>query len=141
MNFTDINVEAQAKVLELLNEHIATSVDIIKADHILLPMLIIFDSRQLFSLQPKNDETDVDKAYAFVVDKLKKESFSYALFSYSTQIELENSKISNAIKTYIFTAQGIEISFYTPYSLKGLLRKSINVEKTIFGGIKEHVFD
>lgn len=104
-------------------------------------MLIIFDSRQLFSLQPKNDETDVDKAYAFVVDKLKKESFSYALFSYSTQIELENSKISNAIKTYIFTAQGIEISFYTPYSLKGLLRKSINVEKTIFGGIKEHVFD
>ena len=60
MNFTDINVEVQAKVLELLNEHIATSVDIIKADHILLPMLIIFDSRQLFSLQHKNDETDVD---------------------------------------------------------------------------------
>lgn len=141
MNFTDINVEAQAKVLELLNEHIVTSVDIIKADHILLPMLLIYDSRQLFSLQPKNDKTDVDKAYAFVVDKLKKESFSYALFSYSTQIELENSKISNAIKTYIFTAQGIEVSFYTPYSLKGLPRKSINVEKTIFGGIKEHVFD
>ena len=141
MNFSDIDVEVQEKILELLNNHIATSVDIIKTDHILLPMLILFDSRQLFSLQAKDDKTDVDKAYSFVVDKLKKESFSYALFSYSTQIEFENGKISSAIKTYIFTAQGIEVSLYTPYSLKGLLRKSINIGKTIFGGIKEHVFN
>ena len=58
-----------------------------------------------------------------------------------SEVSFDKSKISNAIKTYIFTAQGIEVSFYTPYSLKGLPRKSINVEKTIFGGIKEHVFD
>ena len=36
---------------------------------------------------------------------------------------------------------GIEVSFYTPFAVKGLFKKTINVEKSILAEIKENVFD
>ena len=141
MDFRDIDIQVQNKIMELLNKHIATSVDSIKADHILLPILIIPDSNQLLSLQPKSGKTDVDKAYEFAINKLKNEPFTYALFSYSTKVGFENGKISDAIKTYVFTSHGIEVSFFTPYSMKGIFKKTINVEKTIIGEVKDDILD
>lgn len=140
MKFEDLDADIRNHIIELLDNHIAISVDILKQDHCLSPMLMIPDSKQLISLQPKGENTDVDKAYAFVVEKLKREAFSYALFSYSTQIGL-SSGITNALKTYIFSSTGIEVSFFTPYTLKGKLKKSIQLEKTILFEYKENVFN
>ncbi len=141
MKFSELDSSVQENIVELLNNHIASSADILKQDRCLIPMLMIPDSNQLISLQPKDGNTDVDKAYAFVIEKLKKESFSYALFSYSTRIGLASGSETDALKTSIFTSNGIEVSFYTPYSLKGFFKKSINVEKTILSELKENVFD
>lgn len=141
MVFSDIEVQVQEKILELLNNHIAASTDIIKVDHILLPMLILPDSNQLLSLQPESGEADVDRAYEFTINKLKNEPFSYALFSYSTKVCFANGKISDAIKTFVFTSHGIEVSFITPYSIKGILKKTVNIEKTFIGGVNDGAFD
>lgn len=104
-------------------------------------MLMIPDSNQLISLQSKDGNPDVDKAYAFTLQKLSTENFTYALFSYSTRIGLSQGNETDALKTYVFTSEGIEASFYTPYTLKGILKKSVNIEKTIFHELKENVFD
>lgn len=141
MKFAELDTTVQKRLVELLNNHIATSVDIINQDSCLISMLMIPDSNQLISFQPKDGNTDVDKAYAFVVEKLKKENFTYALFSYSTQLCLSSGSVTDASKNYIFTSDGIEIAFYTPYTLKGIFKKSINIEQTIFSELKENIFD
>ena len=140
MKFTDLDNQVQEKIIELLNNHIAASASILKKDKHLIPMLMIPDSNQLISLQSRDGKDDVDKAYKIVIDKLKTEQFSYALFSYSTRIGLAAGGECDALKTYIFTSNGIETSFYTPYVVKGFVKKTINVEKTILIEIKENIF-
>ena len=141
MTFAELDNITQEKIVNLLNNHIATTADILKQDGGLIPMLMIPDSKQLVSLQSRDGSVDVDRAYAAVVGKLKNEAFTYALFSYSTRIGLATGGKTDALKTYIFTQNGIEVSFYTPFTVKGLFKKTINVEKSIFSEIKEHIFD
>ena len=140
MKFAELDNTVQEKIIELLNDHIAATVGILKQDRFLLPMLRIPDSNQLVSLQSKDSSIDVDEAYTLVVEKLRKEAFTYALFSYSTRVGLLSGGESDALKTYIFTPSGVEVSFYTPYVRKGLFKKTIYVEKTILSEIKENVF-
>ena len=141
MTFAELDNITQEKIVNLLNDHIATTADILKQDRCLIPMLMIPDSKQLVSLQSRDGSVDVDRAYAAVVGKLKNEVFTYALFSYSTRIGFAAGGEMDALKTYIFTQNGIEVSFYTPFTIKGLFKKSINVEKSILAEIKEHIFD
>ena len=140
MNFAELDNTTRTEIIELLNGHIAATADILIQDRCLIPMLMIPDSNQLVSLQSMDGSVDVDKAYAFVVEKLKAEDFTYALFSYSTRIGLATGKESDALKTYIFTQEGLEVSFYTPFTVKGLFKKVINVEKSILAEIKENIF-
>ena len=141
MKFSDLDNVTQEKMIELLNNHVAVTADILKQDRCLIPMLMISNTNQLVSLQSRDGSVDVDKAYALVIEKLKNETFTYALFSYSTRIGLAAGGETDALKTYIFTQNGIEVSFYTPFAVKGLFKKTINVEKSILAEIKEHIFD
>ncbi len=141
MKFSELDTAVQESIIDLLNNHIASSADILKHDRCLIPMLMIPDSNQLVSLQSRDGSVDVDQAYAAVVGKLKHEVFTYALFTYSTRIGLATGGETDALKTYIFTQNGIEVSFYTPFAVKGLFKKSINVEKSIWAEIKENIFD
>lgn len=141
MKFVELDSITQEKIVDILNKHIATTADILKQDRCLIPMLMIPDTKQLISLQAKDGSVDVDRAHAAVIEKLKNEIFSYALFSYSTRICLAADGETDALKTYIFTQNGIEVSFYTPFSVKGLFKKSIDVEKSILAEIKENIFD
>ena len=106
MKFSELDTAAQESIIDLLNNHIASSADILKQDRCLIPMLMIPDSHQLVSLQSRDGSVDVDKAYAAVVGKLKNEAFTYALFSYSTRIGLAAGGETDALKTYIFTQNG-----------------------------------
>ena len=141
MKFSEFDTTHQERIIELLNNHIAASADILKQDRCLIPMLMIPDSNQLISLQSVDGYIDVDRAYAAVVGKLKNEVFTYALFSYSTRIVLETGRKTDALKTHIFTQNGIEVSFYTPFKLKGLFKKTITIEKSILAEIKENILD
>ena len=141
MKFSDLNSTTQDKIIELLNQHLASSASILKTDHCLLPMMLIPDTKQLISLQSDNKNIDVDKAYSLVIEKLKQENFTYALFSYSTKIYLTNNAPIDALKTYIFTKDGIQVSFYSPYYIKGLFKKTITIEKTILDNILENVLN
>ena len=132
MKFAELDTATQEKIVELLNNHIASTADILKQDSCLIPMLMIPDSNQLVSLQSNDGSVDVDKVY---------ETFTYALFSYSTRIGLATGGESDALKTYIFTSNGIEASFFTPYAIKGLFKKSINIEKTILAEVKKNIFN
>ena len=141
MKFSELDTAVQESIIALLNNHIAATADILKQDRCLIPMLMIPDSNQLVSLQSRDGSVDVDKAYTAVVGKLKNEAFTYALFSYSTRIGLATGGETDALKTYIFTQNGIEVSFYTPFTLKGLFKKTINIEKSILAEIKDNIFD
>ena len=141
MKFSELDTAVQESIIALLNNHIASTADILKKDRCLIPMMMIPDLNQLISLQSRDGSVDVDKAYTAVVGKLKDEAFTYALFSYSTRIGLAAGGETDALKTYIFTQNGIEVSFYTPFAVKGLFKKTINVEKSILAEIKENVFD
>ena len=140
MNFSDLDTAVQNHIVEMLNSHLSTSADILKQDSFLIPMLMIPDSRQFISLQSADGGIDVDKAYARVVEKLRTESFHSALFSYSTRIGLSSGGETDALKTYIFTSDGIEVSFYTPYTIKGFFKKSVTIEQSILAGVKENIF-
>ncbi len=141
MQFSELDVATQEKIVNLLNCHIDTTSDILKQDRCLIPMLMLPDSHQLVSLQSRDGSIDVDKAYNAVIGKLKNEAFTYALFSYSTRIGLAAGGETDALKTYIFTQNGIEVSFYTPFTVKGLFKKELTVEKSILAEIKENIFD
>ena len=141
MTFAELDNDTQEKIVDLLNNHVAATADILKQDRCLIPMLMIPDSNQLVSLQSREGSVDVDKAYVAVVEKLKNEAFTYALFSYSTRIGLAAGGETDALKTYIFTQSGIEVSFYTAFVVKGLFKKTINIEKSILAEIKENIFD
>ncbi len=140
MKFSELDTAVQERIVDLLNNHIVATADILKKDRCLIPMLMIPETKQLVSLQSRDGVVDVDRAYATVVAKLKNETFTYALFSYSTQIGLTTGGVSDALKTYIFMQNGIEISFYTPFAVKGIFKKTINIEKSILSEIKENIF-
>ena len=140
MTFVELDTIIQEKIVDLLNNHIASTANILKQDRCLIPMLMIPDKNQLVSLQSRDGSVDADKAYAAVIEKLKKEAFTYALFSYSTRIGLEMGGETDALKTYIFTQNGLEVSFYTPFTVKGLFKRVISVEKSILAEIKENIF-
>lgn len=140
MEFSNLDVELQEQIITALNSHLEISADIIKKDRYLLPMLLIPESKQLIGLQSKDGSVDVEKAYFRALELLRKENFKYALFSYSTRIGLADGGETAALKTCVFTAGGLAVSFFTPYSIKGFIKKSIVFEKTIFSEIKENVF-
>ena len=141
MKFSEIDSNVQDKIVDMLNNHIAATVNILKQDRHLIPMLMIPDTKQLVSLQSIDGTIDVDGAYAAVINKLRNEDFTYALFSYSSKIGLVNGKVIDALKTYIFTKDGLEVSFYTPFEVKGIFKKVINVEKSMLAEIKENIFE
>ena len=76
MTFKELDNITQEKIVDLLNNHIAATADILKQDRCLIPMLMIPDSNQLVSLQSRDGSVDVDRAYAAVVGKLKNEAFT-----------------------------------------------------------------
>ena len=75
MNFDKLEPDIQKSLIELLNEHITLTEDILKKYKCLLPMLMIPDTKQLVSLQPQNGQSAPAKAYEAVIRMLKKQSF------------------------------------------------------------------
>ena len=144
MDFKDINIDAQNKIVDILNNHIAAVVGILKEDKFLEPMMRINanDSKDtLISLVSEDGSIDVDRALETSINRLKVTEFNYALFSYSTQIGLSPTKIMDALKTYIFIKDGLTVAFYTPYEFKGLFKKNINIERTLLAEVIENIFE
>ena len=138
MDFSELDSLIQYVIMDLLNSHIKATVSILKKDGYLMPMMIL-DSNQLISLQSQDGSTDVDRAYVFVVEKLKNESFDHAVFSYSSKVCLSEGSLTDVIKTYVFLSNGLEVSFYTPYTVKGIFKKKVSVGNTLLIEVKENV--
>ena len=144
MNFKDINIDVQNKIVDILNNHIAAVVGILKEDKFLEPMMRINTNEPndtLISLVSEDGSIDVDKALEASINRLKVTEFNYALFSYSTQIGFSPTKIMDALKTYIFIKDGLTVAFYTPYEFKGLFKKNINIERTLLAEVIENIFE
>ena len=138
MDFSQLDSLIQYEIMDLLNSHIKATVSILKKDRYLMPMMIL-DSNQLISLQSQDGGIDVDRAYAFVLKKLKNESFDHAVFSYSTKVCISDGSLTDVIKTYVFLSNGLEVSFYTPYTVKGFFKKKVSVGNTLLIEVKENV--
>lgn len=140
MKFTDLSSETRDKILELLQTHISKATNLIRTDRCFYPMMMIPDTNQVISLMPKGRYVDIDRAYATAVDKLRNEPFTYALFSYSTRVGSAEGIEKDALKTCIFTSDGIEADFVTPYTLKGFFKKTIELDSTQLFALKENFF-
>lgn len=138
VDFSQLDSLIQYEIMDLLNSHIKATVSILKKDRYLMPMMIL-DSNQLISLQSQDGSTDVDRAYAFVLKKLKNESFNHAVFSYNTKVCISDGSLTDVIKTYVFLSNGLEVSFYTPYTVKGFFKKKVSVGNTLLIEVKENV--
>ena len=138
MDFSQLDSLIQYEIMDLLNSHIKATVSILKKDRYLMPMMVL-DSNQLISLQSQDGGIDVDRAYAFVLKKLKNESFNHAVFSYSTKVCISDGSLTDVIKTYVFLSNGLEVSFYTPYTVKGFFKKKVSVGNTLLIEVKENV--
>lgn len=138
MDFSQLDSLIQYEIMDLLNSHIKATVSILKKDRYLMPMMVL-DSNQLISLQSQDGGIDVDRAYAFVLKKLKNESFDHAVFSYSTKVCISDGSLTDVIKTYVFLSNGLEVSFYTPYTVKGFFKKKVSVGNTLLIEVKENV--
>lgn len=138
MDFSQLDSLIQYEIMDLLNSHIKATVSILKKDRYLMPMMVL-DSNQLISLQSQDGSTDVDRAYDFVLKKLKNESFNHAVFSYSSKVCLSEGSLTDVIKTYVFLSNGLEVSFYTPYTVKGFFKKKVSVGNTLLIEVKENV--
>lgn len=147
MNYQDIAYPIQNRIAEMLLHHQNRCADIIATDKFLLPMAMVQDTAddpvQAFALQPANSKrADVDRAYEKAVEMIGKLNCQYALFSYSTQIGgIVPGKLQNALKTVIFTPDNLAVTFFTPYEIKGFLKKTTVYGKTILFEITENVFD
>ena len=138
MDFSQLDSLIQYEIMDLLNSHIKATVSILEKDRYLMPMMIL-DSNQLISLQSQDGSTDVDRAYSFVLKKLKNESFNHAVFSYSSKVCISDGSLTDVIKTYVFLSNGLEVSFYTPYTVKGFFKKKVSVGNTLLIDVKENV--
>ena len=138
MDFSQLDSLIQYEIMDLLNSHIKATVSILEKDRYLMPMMIL-DSNQLISLQSQDGSTDVDRAYSFVLKKLKNESFNHAVFSYSSKVCISDGSLTDVIKTYVFLSNGLEVSFYTPYTVKGFFNKKVSVGNTLLIEVKENV--
>ena len=137
-----IDKEIQNDILALLNNHINSCQDILRTDKYLEPMLIIYyedKNPDLIGLQPESGSSDMDQALNVVLEQLRKTNFMYSIFSYSTQILLDNKK-TTALKTYVFTNTGLTNIFFNPYEVKGLFKKSITIDKPILKNTIENIF-
>lgn len=145
MKFTDINQERQDLIINELNNHLIASYNIIKKDKALLPLLIIKGEKEndnkLISLQPESGRIDVDKAFESALATLKSTEFNVAIFSYSTKMSFDGKSFINAIKTVIMFKDGFLISFFSPYEIKGFIKKEVYIGKSSLGEIEENIFN
>lgn len=140
MQFEDLDQEIQESILNMLEYHVNTCAQILTEEGTYIPMLIVPDAHLYLCLVPEDGETDVDRAYELAIERLKPLTFSYAIFSYSTQLASEKGKVIDALKTYVFTANGIEVTFFTTYTRKGLFKKKLAFGETFLHELKENVF-
>ena len=83
-----------------------------------------------------NSEASLDVA----VQILANSYFEERSFRCSTKIKSGASDIIEAIKTVIFDASGMAVTFFTPYRFKGLFTKKITYSKNIFDGVTRNFF-
>ena len=144
MEFKDFDKKTQDDITALVKENLVVAQDIIRTDKFLIPILTIKKDNaqdEIVGLVSADGDDDVDKAFDLAFEKLKNTDFSYARFTYSTQILSRNGGIADAIKTCIFVKGGVMISFFTPYLIKGLFSKKVFIGDTILEDITENIFE
>jgi hypothetical protein len=145
MKFNEIEQNVQNEIVDLLNNHLQASLDIVRKDKVLEPLLVIKGKKegdnQLVSLQSADGRTDVDKAFLKCKELLKNNEFKYSIFSYSTKMGTNTGGISNAIKTIIIAEGGLAVTFFSPYVIKGLFNKTVHVGETVLYEIVENIFE
>lgn len=144
MKFNEIEQSVQDEIVDLLNKHLVASYNILKKDKVLEPLLVINEndnSKKIVGLQAVDGKTDVDKAYDKAISLIKDKEFKYAIFSYSTQMGTSTGQVTNAIKTTIIANNGLTVTFFSPYLIKGLFKKEVHIGETILYEIIENVFE
>ena len=139
MLFSELDATVRQDITALLNAHIEASAEILEEDGYIPPMLLFPDTEALSDFSEIEEDIDEDTAYAVTIEALSGEDFSYAVLSFSTTILLRGEE-TEALKTFIFSGDGLECLFYTPYTISGGFRKTVQLQKTVIFDVRENVF-
>jgi len=145
MKFDDLATKLQEEVIALIDEHLTIISNLLVTDKSIQPMMLVAENsgeKKLMGFQPMNGNQDVDVAYQRAISNLKKiKDLHLAVFCYTTRFGIPDGKIIDAVKNVVFTADGLAITFVTPYIRKGLFKKQVFFDETVCFGIEENVFN
>lgn len=145
MEFGDLPPQMIDAFMKMLTKHLEVTEINLEKDKVLFPILAFVNRDlsvgQVIPLQPPmatqiNPEASLDEAIQILANSY----FEKALFSCSTRIKIGDSEAIEAIKTVLFDASRIAVTFYTPYQLKGLFNKKVTYAKNIFNGVSMNFF-
>ena len=145
MEFGELPPQMMDAFMRILNNHLEVAQVNLENEKVLFPILAFinrdFNAGQVVSLQPPmNSQINSEASLDVAVQILANSYFERALFSCSTKIKSGASDIIEAIKTVIFDASGMAVTFFTPYRFKGLFTKKITYSKNIFDGVTRTFF-
>ena len=145
MEFGDLPPQMIDAFMRMLTKHLEVTEKNLENDKVLFPILAFVNRDlsvgQVIPLQPPmatqiNPEASLDAAIHILANSM----FEKALFSCSTKIKIGDGEAVEAIKTVLFDASRIAVTFYTPYQMKGLFNKKVNYSKNIFNGVTMNFF-
>lgn len=145
MEFGELPPQMIDAFMRILNKHLEIAQINLEHERVLFPVLVYlnrdFSVGQAIPLQPPmtsqiNSEASLDAALQILGNSY----FEKALFSCSTKIKSGASGVLDAIKTVLFDASGIAVTFFTPYQYKGLFTKKVTYSKNIFDGVTTNFF-
>lgn len=144
MEFGELPPQMMDAFMRILNDHLDVAQVNLENEKILFPVLAFvnrdFGLGQVIPLQPPmTSQINSEAALSAAIQILGSSYYEKALFSCSTKIK-SGDDVIEAIKTVIFDASGVAVTFYTPYHYKGMFKKKIAYSKNIFDGVTENFF-
>lgn len=144
MEFGELPPQMTDAFMRILNDHLDVAQVNLENDKILFPVLAFvnrdFSLGQVIPLQPPmTAQINSEAALGAAIQILGSSYYEKALFSCSTKIRAEDDVIE-AIKTVIFDASGVAVTFYTPYHYKGMFKKKVAYSQNIFDGVTGNFF-
>ena len=146
MEIGELSPQLMDAFMKILAKHLELTQVNLEKDKVLFPILAFLNKDysvgQVSPLQPPmatqiNPEASLDAA----IHILGNSYFDKALFSCSTKIKVGDAEAVEAIKTVIFDASRVAVTFYTPYQLKGLVNKTVTYSRNISSGVMKNFFE
>ena len=147
MEFGELPPQQIDTFMRILTKHLEVTEFNLENEKVLFPILAFISNKDLSVVQviplqpPMETKINPEAALDAAIHILGNSYFEKALFSCSTKIKVGNTEAVEAIKTVMFDASKLAVTFYTPYQFKGLVKKKVSYSRNISSGVMQDFFN